>query len=161
MFLRRGDAPAGAKQTDVGGEPPSWRPRTVLLVDDQEEVREATAGLLVALGCRCIPAASGPLALDLLTGTAGIDMLLVDYAMPVMVGTDVIASARLARPDLAIVLMTGYADADSLRERLQELEILKKPFRRHELDAALNRALRRRQRARSEGNVVRLDPPRV
>ena len=99
------------------------------------------------------------MALDLLTGTAGIDMLLVDYAMPVMVGTDVIASARRARPDLAIVLMTGYAESDALRERLQDIEVLKKPFRRHELDAALNGALRRRQRARVGGNVVRLDPP--
>jgi signal transduction histidine kinase/CheY-like chemotaxis protein len=113
---------------------------TVLIVDDQEEVREIAAIHLEALGYEIIQAANGRAALDLLEvgGTPVMDVLLVDYAMPGISGAEVIRAARQARPNLPAVLMTGYADADALGEELRHVVLLKKPFRLHELEAALD-----------------------
>jgi signal transduction histidine kinase/CheY-like chemotaxis protein len=90
---------------------------TVLIVDDQEEVREIAAIHLEALGYEIIQAANGRAALDLLEvgGTPVMDVLLVDYAMPGISGAEVIRAARQARPNLPAVLMTGYADADLIQ----------------------------------------------
>jgi signal transduction histidine kinase/CheY-like chemotaxis protein len=131
---------------------------TVLIVDDQEEVREIAAIHLEALGYEIIQAANGRAALDLLEvgGTPVIDVLLVDYAMPGISGAEVIRAARQARPNLPAVLMTGYADADALGEELRHVVLLKKPFRLHELEAALDSAPLPRVRRRASGNVIPL-----
>jgi len=131
---------------------------TVLIVDDQEEVREIAAIHLEALGYEIIQAANGRAALDLLeVGEApAMDVLLVDYAMPGISGAEVIRAARQARPNLPAVLMTGYADADALGEELRHVALLKKPFRLHELEAALDSAPLLRVRRRASGNVIPL-----
>jgi PAS domain S-box-containing protein len=126
---------------------------TVLVVDDQEEVREVAAAHLEALGYQVVQAASGRAALEVLQGS-GVDVLLVDYAMPGMVGSEVVRAAQQRRPGLAIVLMTGYAEADTLEEPLEGVVMLKKPFRMRELGAAIDAAPRAR---RVDGNVVSLD----
>jgi CheY-like chemotaxis protein len=114
----------------------------VLIVDDQEEVREIATVHLGTLGYDIIQAANGRAAIDLLEGdaAAGVEVLLVDYAMPGISGAEVIRAARLAYPELPAVLMTGYADADGLGGDLQDLVLLKKPFRLHELEEALDSA---------------------
>jgi CheY-like chemotaxis protein len=131
---------------------------TVLIVDDQEEVREIAAIHLEALGYEIIQAANGRAALDLLEvgGSPAMDVLLVDYAMPGISGAEVIRAARQARPNLPAVLMTGYADADALGEELRHVALLKKPFRLHELEAALDSAPLPRVRRRASGNVIPL-----
>jgi signal transduction histidine kinase/CheY-like chemotaxis protein len=131
---------------------------TVLIVDDQEEVREIAAIHLEALGYEIIQAANGRAALDLLEvgGAPAMDVLLVDYAMPGISGAEVIRAARQARPNLPAVLMTGYADADALGEELRHVVLLKKPFRLHELEAALDSAPLPRVRRRASGNVIPL-----
>ena len=131
---------------------------TVLIVDDQEEVREIAAIHLEALGYEIIQAANGRAALDLLEvgGAPAMDVLLVDYAMPGISGAEVIRAARQARPNLPAVLMTGYADADALGEELRHVALLKKPFRLHELEAALDSAPLPRVRRRASGNVIPL-----
>jgi signal transduction histidine kinase len=103
----------------------------VLIVDDQEEVREIAAIHLTSLGYEIAQAANGRAALDILEGGrgAGVDVLLVDYAMPGISGAEVIRAARLMRPDLPAVLMTGYADADGLGEHPRHVALLKKPWR--------------------------------
>src|ERR1043166_8781869 len=70
----------------------------------------------------------------------GVELLLIDEVMPGMSGTEVIRGARQRLPDLPIILMTGYADADALGQDLQNIVLLKKPFRLHELRAALEAA---------------------
>ena len=131
---------------------------TVLIVDDQEEVREIAAIHLEALGYEIIQAASGRAALDLLEvgGAPAMDVLLVDYAMPGISGAEVIRAARQARPNLPAVLMTGYADADPLGDEFRHVALLKKPFRLHELEAALDSAPSPRVRRRASGNVIPL-----
>jgi CheY-like chemotaxis protein len=130
----------------------------VLIVDDQEEVREIAAIHLMSLGYEIAQAANGRAALDILEGGrgAGVDVLLVDYAMPGISGAEVIRAARLMRPDLPAVLMTGYADADGLGEDPRHVALLKKPFRLHELEAALDSASFPRARQPASSNVISL-----
>jgi CheY-like chemotaxis protein len=127
-------------RADVGTpEAPVRRRGTVLVVDDQEEVREVAAAHLEALGYQVVQAASGRAGLEVLQGS-GIDILLVDFAMPGMGGTEVVRAARQRCPGLAVVLMTGYAESDTLGEPLDDVVLLKKPFRMRELGAALDAA---------------------
>jgi len=83
-------------------------------------------------------------------------LLLIDEAMPGMSGTEVIRGARQRLPDLPIILMTGYADADALGQDLQNIVLLKKPFRLHELRAALDAASSAPVRIEQVNNVLLL-----
>ena len=104
---------------------------TVLLVDDEELVREGTAQLLVELGYTVIAAESGAEALERLRNGAGIDILVTDYLMPQMNGAQLSAEARKLKPDLPILLITGYSNID--QGPGSDLPRLAKPFRHADL----------------------------
>jgi CheY-like chemotaxis protein len=115
---------------------------TILLVDDHPEVRSTTAALLRDIGHSVIEAPTGAEALDLLReGGDAIDLLLSDYAMPQLSGTDIVAMAREFRPGLPALLITGYADADEIRQRPADVAILSKPFTLPDLATALMKAM--------------------
>lgn len=131
-------------QADESSEGPALSPGPaldVLLVDDHPEVRQTTAALLGELGHRVIDLQSGTEALEVLQdpGTS-IDVLLSDYAMPQLSGTDLLSMAREIRPSLPALLITGYADADEIRQRPDDVAILSKPFSLAELATALQKA---------------------
>jgi signal transduction histidine kinase len=130
LLLRRSSAPAEARETR--GQPrPVLAPagaRTVLLVDDEDAVRELTAETLEMLGYRVLQADSGPKALDMLE-TVAPDVMLFDYAMPLMNGAELSRLARLRRPDVPILIASGYADTAQVEAALGgEAMILRKPF---------------------------------
>lgn len=160
IYLPR--AVAVGERGDIAERPAvqSSRPQTVLVIDDQDDVREVVVGQLEALGHRAVPAADGCLGLELLaaSGTSGpIDILLVDYAMPGTTGPEVAHAARRDHPNVAIVIMTGYADARTLVEPLPPgVVLLKKPFRMQQLAAALESATVEAITATGRGNVVPL-----
>ena len=68
------------------------------------------------------------------------DLLISDYAMPNMSGTDFVREARILCPDVPALIITGYADADAISDRPAEVEILLKPFTANALEAAIARA---------------------
>lgn len=110
-------------------------PKTVpqiLLVDDDDLVREVTAQKLEDLGYRVMQAGNGPSALMTLEQDAEIDLLILDFAMPGMNGAEVARAARKRRPALPLFFLTGYADLTALGEFASE-PILHKPFRDAEL----------------------------
>jgi CheY-like chemotaxis protein len=120
----------------------------ILLVDDHAEVRSTTAALLREIGHSVVEASTGAAALDLLRGgKQRIDLLLSDYAMPQLSGTDLVALARNLRSDLPALLVTGYADADEIRARPDDVSILSKPFTLTDLASAVTKTMRIRATA--------------
>ncbi len=111
-----------------GTDPSGKRGATIVLVDDNDDVREVTAVLLSKLGYDVIKAESGPAALSLLeTGTAA-DLLMVDFAMPIMSGTELSAKVCSGWPALKVLFVTGYADFPGFRDQLRAEAVIKKPF---------------------------------
>jgi CheY-like chemotaxis protein len=142
IFLPRALTAAEPDAPRTRSATPASRRGTVLVVDDQQEVREVAATHLETLGYQTVQAESGQAAIALLEsrGAAAFDALVVDYVMAGVSGMEVLRAARRSRPDIPVVLMTGYAGADALGERLQGFVLLKKPFRLHEFEAALDAA---------------------
>jgi CheY-like chemotaxis protein len=130
LWLPRSTAPASDRKAPPPRVPAkAERPLRVLLVDDHDEVRAATLGMLEDLGHSVVDAANGPEALDLLDGKlAEWDLLITDYAMPHTSGTQLVEQARKLRPDLPSLIITGYADSEAIGERPDDVAILGKPF---------------------------------
>ena len=116
------------------------RPLQILLVDDHPEVRLTTAAMLEELGHTVIEAANGKEALAALNnGGAGCDLLISDYAMPHISGTEFLRQAREICPDVPALIITGYAEAGAVRDRPESVEILLKPFTSNALEKAVAR----------------------
>ena len=116
------------------------RPLHILLVDDHPEVRTTTAAMLEELGHTVVEAANGQEALTALNnGAASCDLLISDYAMPHISGTEFLRQARKICPDVPALIITGYAEADAVRDRPESVEILLKPFTASALEKAVAR----------------------
>jgi signal transduction histidine kinase/ActR/RegA family two-component response regulator len=113
---------------------------TILLVDDDNAVREVTRAMLHELGYRVLEAGSGGAALDLIEREAGIDLIIVDFAMPGMNGADVARHVRAKRPSLPVLFVTGFADRTALAG-VSEKRVISKPFVDDELAEKVRLAL--------------------
>jgi signal transduction histidine kinase/CheY-like chemotaxis protein len=83
---------------------------TVLVVEDEEALREVTERIFTRNGYRVITAASGPEALALVASHEGeIHLLVTDVVMPKMLGKEVAERVRELRPDIEVLFMSGYA----------------------------------------------------
>jgi CheY-like chemotaxis protein len=113
----------------------------ILLVDDDTDVREVTAAILAEQGYEVIEAGSGGSALDVLDREgADVDLMLMDYAMPGMNGSEVAREAHAKRPSLPVLFITGYADFAAFKEVGDE-RIVSKPFSEEDLLAKVHAAL--------------------
>jgi CheY-like chemotaxis protein/two-component sensor histidine kinase len=106
----------------------------VLLVDDEEIVRLSTADMLADLGYQVIEAASAEEALGLIESGARIDLVVTDHLMPGMTGTEFARTLRTGRPELPVLVVSGFAEVDGVASDLPRLT---KPFRKDELAATL------------------------
>jgi len=129
--------PAEPKQ-DAPGQP--MRNLRILLVDDHAEVRSTTAAVLHDLGHEVVEAANGNDALTVLkNGDCEYDLMISDYAMPNLSGTEFLREARVLCPGVPALIITGYAETDAIQDRPDGVEVLLKPFTPNNLDAALGR----------------------
>ena len=100
---------------------------TILLVDDDRAVRDVTASMLRDLGYIVLEAGSGGASLDLADRERNIDLVILDFAMPGMNGVEVARQLRARRPNLPVLLITGFADRAAI-EGVDPECILGKPF---------------------------------
>jgi CheY-like chemotaxis protein len=111
----------------------------VLAVDDDVLVRMGTVAMLEDLGHTVKEANSGEEALKILAQGNRIDLVVTDQAMPRMTGVELAEAILASRPDLPIILATGYAE---LQEGLgSKLPRLSKPFSQEQLAVAMREAL--------------------
>ncbi|WP_295544762.1 response regulator [uncultured Pseudacidovorax sp.] len=115
--------------------------RSVLVVEDDAEVRRVIADSLALLGCRVTQAADGRQGLEILGAQARPDLMVVDYAMPGMTGAEFIVHARQRVGAVPVVLATGYADMAQVGRVLGTQSILIKPFEISALAACVAQAL--------------------
>jgi len=133
---------AGEIHADAAEEtsPPA---RHILLVDDHEGVRAATAALLSDMGHHVTTATDGAEVAELQQqGLATIDLVVSDYAMPLVSGVEIIRRLRADKPQLPAVIITGYAETDVLTGAPEGVIILTKPFTSASLQEAIGVAER-------------------
>jgi signal transduction histidine kinase/CheY-like chemotaxis protein len=138
--------PAGSSGLHMPIAAPHCR-GNILVVDDDNAVREVTAALLRDLDYIVLEAGSGGAALDVLERDHGIDLLIADFAMPGMNGAELARLARAKYPNLPILFLTGFADRAAMTG-IHETDIVGKPFDdadlaekvRQTLDAACTQA---------------------
>ncbi|HYC31790.1 MAG TPA: response regulator [Gemmatimonadales bacterium] len=107
------------------------RPRNVLIVDDEEIVRMLVARALVEAGCSVVEAPHGAAALAILESDAyDFDLVLCDLVMPGLNGRDLARWLAANRPDLPILLISGYPLPYLEAHELYDpgLPLLRKPF---------------------------------
>jgi signal transduction histidine kinase len=146
IWLPRGPAPQPrvekkTRAPTADATAPS-RPLRILLVDDHEAVRETTAGMLSDMGHSVEAAADGATMLEKLAATpSDYDLLITDYAMPLMSGGDLIKQARSIRPGLPSIIISGYADTQSITQKPKAVVVLTKPFTLEQMEAAISTAV--------------------
>jgi CheY-like chemotaxis protein len=115
----------------------------ILLVDDDDAVRDVVGMILRGFGHEVVEADGGQTALDILELDRRFDLLIVDLAMPNMHGAVFGTRARHVVPGIAILFVTGYTDAHWLRDVAAE-HLLRKPFSRVDLAQKLRQILEAR-----------------
>lgn len=146
-------APAeAARKADAASPGSDMRALTILVVDDDALVLQSTAAMLADLGHRVLEAGSGREALEYLGRAQSVDVVITDQAMPGMTGMQLAATIKQQRPDLPVILASGYADLPLDLEL--SLIRLSKPFGQDRLAQAINGSI---QNA-SAGKVIRLRP---
>jgi CheY-like chemotaxis protein len=108
----------------------------LMVVDDDPEVRVVVAEFLEDFGYQVIQANSAARALELLSSTPDLRMIITDIRMPDMSGIELANVATQLHSDLKIILISGYFVSQNLERRF-----LRKPFRMRELEAAVRAEL--------------------
>jgi PAS domain S-box-containing protein len=135
-----GDAAAGDAAPDDAGAN-AGKP-TVLVVEDNDDVRELAEQVLEMEGYAVQSAASGEQAMDLLRQDARADLLFTDVIMPGgMNGLELVEQARALRPGLPVLVTTGYMDELPQGGRSGGLNVLAKPYRQEDLLERVRKAL--------------------
>lgn len=132
--------PKGEDRTPTVPAPRHDRETSVLVVDDDRQVRRFVAESLRTLGYRVVDMAAGAPALALLNETR-FDLLVVDFAMPGMNGAEVALAAQEKQPGLRVLIISGYADSAAIESALGSAALLRKPFDVQELGAAVGEVL--------------------
>jgi PAS domain S-box-containing protein len=118
-------------------EAPEKLPRgteTILVAEDNAELRQMAAAQLERFGYRVLAAQSGEAALALLRGKESIDLLFSDIVMAgKLTGIDLAREAKKLRPTIQVLLTTGYAEKAISAGGQHDWQILRKPYRRGDL----------------------------
>jgi CheY-like chemotaxis protein len=145
ILLPRVASESQADEADpVTGTSAGEREKTVLLVEDDPDVRVVTTAQLRQLGYKVHAVANGMEAIDLISSPANIDITLTDIVLPGgLDGVALIKEAMRARPKMGVLCMSGYDPTQKHRKwlQVQNINFLEKPFSSSRLAQALDAAL--------------------
>ncbi len=116
----------------------------ILVVDDEAQVREVICRTFTACGYIAVPAGNGRDALELCRQQGDFNLVVLDMVMPDMGGRECLAGLRALRPNLAVIIVTGYTADGSALELLKEgaCEVLEKPIDLMALTKTVQKQLR-------------------
>lgn len=122
-----------------------WRGSgTVLVVDDEDHVRHVTELMLTQFGLDVVGAQDGMEAVEIVRDRGeGIDLVVMDLTMPRMTGEEAFLEMKKIRPNIKVVMTSGYNEADSSSNlKTQEIfEFLQKPFDLEKLIGTVRKAV--------------------
>ncbi len=120
-------------------QPPAWTGRgaTVLVVEDEENVRALIVEELREQGHTVLEAADGHTGAQVLQSDARVDLLVTDLGLPGINGRELADAARIGRPSLPVLLITGHAGAVLDSQLAPGMQVVEKPFA---LDALADKA---------------------
>jgi putative nucleotidyltransferase with HDIG domain len=121
-------------------------PQKILVVDDEEAIREVISTLLDAQGFQCTTCWNGRLALDAFRKDS-FDLVLSDIVMPEMDGLKLLAELRLDDPDVPVIMVTAMHDISIALEAIRAgaYDYILKPFEKDQLYLSVRRALEHRR----------------
>lgn len=136
-------------QVDTGTEPDPGRDATILVVDDEPDIRTVVRLMARSNGYQVVEAGNGREAVEVLAKRAEpIDAVLLDVTMPEMTGHEALPRLRELVPDLPVILVSGY-DRSEVAQHLSnpaaQTDFLPKPFTKEQLLAALQHAVTARR----------------
>jgi len=125
--------------------PASVHGQTVLVVDDEPNVRTLVTEVLQEMGLNTLEAAEGPSGMRILDSDAHLDLLISDIGLPGgMNGRQLADAAREKRPSLPVLFITGYAEGSVLQRSSTryDYEVLTKPFTINDLEGKVRSMLK-------------------
>jgi CheY-like chemotaxis protein len=141
LFLPRysGDLAVGDAPDAGPVEPLAGDGKTVLVVEDEPVVRGLIVEVLADMGFAALEAIDGPGGLKVLESRQRIDLLITDVGLPGLNGRQVADAARLLRPELKVIFMTGYAEVAASAHGFLEpgMALIAKPFALADLHAKI------------------------
>jgi putative nucleotidyltransferase with HDIG domain len=122
-------------------------PDRILVVDDEESIRDIVAQMLTTAGYVCTQAGSGTEALALLTSGTDFELMLSDLMMPDLNGSDLLERVKEKYPDMPVVMVTAVHDIQVALDAIRDgaYDYLLKPFEREQLLNSVSRALENRR----------------
>jgi two-component system cell cycle sensor histidine kinase/response regulator CckA len=146
IYLPTVAGPVDKPAEGVSSKPIQGR-ETVLLVEDEEPVREVTALMLLSLGYRVLTAPNGEEALRMAEADPEqVELLMTDVVMPGMGGRDLADALQALLPDLKVLFQSGYTGDTVIRQGILHTEVafLQKPFTLETLSQKVREVLDRR-----------------
>jgi signal transduction histidine kinase/CheY-like chemotaxis protein len=159
IYLPRSREALSRAADDTRPTPHDGKAATILVVDDDADVRNLTVNALEEMNYRVLAAENGRVALDVLR-ESDINLALIDLVMPGMNGRQLATRIRAADPGRAILFTTGYDDLSGSDDPFAQEMVIKKPFKLVELAAAVERALGRPDGERQGWNVTPFRAPK-
>jgi two-component system response regulator PilR (NtrC family) len=122
----------------------------ILIVDDEEVLRDVLQAVLLREGFEVVLAASGEEALSVLDTDAEVDLLILDIMLPGISGIDTLRAVRISNPTLPVIVITAFSSIDGAIEAMKHgaFHYIPKPFKNEEVILTVNKALEQRRLSR-------------
>ena len=145
MILPQATPAALARRATPGkspeaAQPGAQTPLRILVVDDEAAIRDLVCETLTSLGHSC-QSASGLDEARAHLGGGRFDLVVTDYSMPGYSGADLAREARAREADIRVLFISGFADANEIKNAVADAPVLRKPFTRQELEEAIARLI--------------------